>query len=75
MAHTVVPEFLRDGHPIHLGFVEVSQAVWIHHRAIGGQQASARAVREVEASDSLGVRWPRNKRSDDATLILALDVE
>ncbi|GAA0439294.1 hypothetical protein Aca07nite_49210 [Actinoplanes capillaceus] len=38
-------------------------------------EAVLRRVRQAEASDPLGTRWPRNKRSDDATLILALEVE
>jgi hypothetical protein len=30
-------------------------------------------VRSVEASDPLGSTWPRNKRSDDATIVYAID--
>jgi hypothetical protein len=34
-----------------------------------------RRVRAAEASDPLGSQWPRNKRSDDATLVLAVSRE
>jgi hypothetical protein len=37
-----------------------------------GPEAVLRRVRAAEASDPLGQRWPRNKRSDDATLALAV---
>ncbi|GID26839.1 protein phosphatase 2C domain-containing protein [Paractinoplanes brasiliensis] len=33
-----------------------------------------RQVREAEASDPLGSRWPRNKASDDATMLLGVGV-
>jgi hypothetical protein len=38
-----------------------------------GPEAALRRVRAAEASDPLGQRWPRNKRSDDATLALAVN--
>ncbi|MBW6432724.1 protein phosphatase 2C domain-containing protein [Actinoplanes hulinensis] len=38
-----------------------------------GPEAVLRKVRAAEASDPLGQRWPRNKRSDDATLALAVN--
>lgn len=36
-----------------------------------GPNRSIQVVREMEASDPLGARYPRNKVSDDATVILA----
>lgn len=35
-----------------------------------GPAAIVNTVRETEESDPLGERWPRNKKSDDATLIV-----
>jgi len=37
--------------------------------------AVLRAVRALESSDPLGLRWPRNKRSDDATMAIAVGVD
>jgi len=37
-----------------------------------GPKAVLRRVRASEQSDPDGVRWPRNKRSDDATLALTI---
>jgi hypothetical protein len=37
-----------------------------------GPESVLRKVRAAEDSDPLGVRWPRNKRSDDATIALAV---
>jgi hypothetical protein len=37
-----------------------------------GPETVLRRVRSAEESDPEGVRWPRNKRSDDATLALAV---
>jgi len=37
-----------------------------------GPETVLRRVRVAEESDPEGVRWPRNKRSDDATLALAV---
>ncbi|WP_084599200.1 protein phosphatase 2C domain-containing protein [Actinoplanes subtropicus] len=37
-----------------------------------GPETVLRRVRAAEESDPKGVRWPRNKRSDDATLALAV---
>jgi len=39
-----------------------------------GPQAVLRKVRAVESSDPRGLRWPRNKPSDDATMAIAVDV-
>ena len=41
----------------------------IHHVAANGPEALIADVREVEASDPDGTKWPRNKLSDDATVI------
>lgn len=35
-----------------------------------GPHELVRRVREVESSDPVGTRWPRNKTSDDATVVL-----
>ena len=56
-------------------FGEMSWAGLLDLAETESPETVLRRVREVEVSDPLGVRWPRNKRSDDATLILALDVE
>ncbi|MCO8274788.1 protein phosphatase 2C domain-containing protein [Actinoplanes sp. TRM 88003] len=56
-------------------FGEMSWAGLLDLAETDSPEAVLRRVREAEAGDPLGVRWPRNKRSDDATLILALDVE
>ncbi|MEV6305858.1 protein phosphatase 2C domain-containing protein [Actinoplanes sp. NPDC051861] len=37
-------------------------------------EAILRRVRALESDDPAGIRWPRNKRSDDATLLLAVDI-
>jgi hypothetical protein len=37
-----------------------------------GTQAVISQVRELEESDPVGRRWPRNKARDDATIVLAL---
>lgn len=34
-----------------------------------GPAALIERVRAAERSDPLGVRWPRNKRSDDASVV------
>ena len=36
-----------------------------------GPQSVIREAREAEASDPQGVKWPRYKRSDDATIVAA----
>ena len=36
-----------------------------------GPDEAVRRIRSLEAADPLGNRWPRNKRSDDATIVFA----
>jgi hypothetical protein len=40
-----------------------------------GPSEVVRRVREIEASDPEGRRWPRNKRNDDATVVYAQQVQ
>lgn len=37
--------------------------------ASAGPRELIRRTRKIEASDPAGVRWPRNKQSDDATVV------
>lgn len=45
------------------------EGVLKHLRISGGADDVIRRVRELEDSDPLGERWPRNKKSDDASIV------
>lgn len=55
-------------------FEELSWEGLLDLAEVESPEAVLRKVRALEASDPLGVRWPRNKRSDDATIALAADL-
>lgn len=42
----------------------------LNELSTAGPNALIERVRQVESSDPLGERWPRNKKSDDATAVL-----
>lgn len=53
-------------------FSELSWAGLLDVAEQDGPGAVLRRVRAAEDADPLGTHWPRNKRSDDATIVLAL---
>ena len=64
---------LTDGAArIVMQFGELSWREMLNLAEAHGPEAVLRRVRATEAGDPLGVKWPRNKRSDDATLALAV---
>ncbi|GAA1423032.1 protein phosphatase 2C domain-containing protein [Catellatospora coxensis] len=62
---------LTDGaaRAVTLGLMNWSRLLYM--AAAEGPDELIAAVRRAEASDPLGAKWPRNKTSDDATVVLA----
>ncbi|GAA1383463.1 hypothetical protein [Catellatospora chokoriensis] len=60
---------LTDGavRAVEFGLLDWTQVFAVLHDRGPGELL--RIVREAEESDPLGVRWPRNKKSDDATAV------
>lgn len=62
---------LTDGAARVQSFGLLSWPEVIQELSTEGPASIVRRVREAEAADPLGKRWPRNKRSDDATVVYA----